>query len=150
MAEVKPLRLLGADAGDLEVISAAVQDAVLKADNIKYDARRRRFSIELNRFEWEEVTTKRGPKTRVRAILAFDGVLNVRTRAVSKADPDLVLSLLNVTFAPDDQPPGGEVSVLFAGDGEIVLQVEALDVTLLDSAYEWATRHQPDHDKRRR
>lgn len=144
------MRLLGADQDDLKVISAAVQDAVLKAENIKFDARRRRFSVELNRFEWEDIKTKRGPKTRVRSILAFDGVLGVKTRAVTKSDPDLVLSLLAVSFIPDDVPPGGQVSLLFAGDGEIVLQVEALDVTLLDSAYEWATRHQPDHDKRRR
>ena len=150
MAEGRALRLIAEDAGDLEVISSAVQDAVLKAENIKFDRRGRRLTLEVNRFQWEDAKTKRGPQGRVRAILAFDTVLSVKTRAVTKADPDMVYSLLSLTFDPADEPPGGKVSILFAGDGELSLEVEALDVTLLDSAYEWTTRHRPDHDKKRR
>lgn len=149
MAEGRALRLVAEDEADLKVISAAVQDAVLKAENIKYDRKRRRFTLEVNRFQWEDAP-KRGPKTRVRALLAFDSVLGVKTRAVSKADPDMVMSILSVTFTPDDEPPGGKISILFAGDGELLLEAEALDVTLLDSEYEWATRRTPDHDKKRR
>lgn len=150
MAEGRALRLIAEDAGDLEVISSAVQDAVLKAENIKFDRRSRRLTLEVNRFQWEDSKTKRGPQGRVRAILAFDTVLSVKTRAVSKADPDLVYALLSLRFEPADEPPGGKLSILFAGDGELALEVEALDVTLLDSAYEWTTRHRPDHDKKRR
>ena len=149
MAEGRALRLVAEDDADLKVISAAVQDAVLKAENIKYDSKRRRFTLEVNGFQWEDAP-KRGPKTRVRALLAFDSVLGVKTRAVSKTDPDMVMSILSVTFEPDDEPPGGKVSILFSGDGELQLDAEALDVTLLDSEYEWATRHTPDHDKKRR
>ncbi|MEM9572227.1 MAG: DUF2948 family protein [Pseudomonadota bacterium] len=150
MAEGRALRLIAEDAADLEVISSAVQDAVLKAENLKYDRKRRRFTLELNRFQWEDSKTKKGPQTRVRALLAFDGVLGVKTRAVTKADPDLVFSVLTLSFAPADEPPGGKISILFAGDGELVLDVETIDATLLDSAYEWTTRHRPDHDKKRR
>lgn len=150
MAERKPLRLMAEDEADLKVISAAVQDAVLKAENLKYDRKQRRFTLEVNRFQWEDDAGKRGPKLRVRSLLAFDGVLGVKTRAVSKSDPDMVMSLLSLEFKPDTEPPGGVMSVLFAGDGELQLSVEALDVTLLDSTYEWATRRTPDHEKRRR
>jgi hypothetical protein len=150
MAEGRALRLIAEDAGDLEVISSAVQDAVLKAENIKFDRRRRRLTLEVNRFQWEDAKTKRGPQGRVRSILAFDTVLSVKTRAVSKADPDMVYALLSLNFDPAEEPPGGKLSILFAGDGELALEVEALDVTLLDSAYEWTTRHRPDHDKKRR
>ncbi len=150
MAEGRALRLIAEDTADLEVLSSAVQDAVLKAENIKFDQSRRRFSLEINRFQWEESTRKRGPQGRVRALLAFDGVLSVKTRAVTKADPDLVFSILSLSFTPADEPPGGQVSILFAGDGELRLDVEAVDATLLDSAYEWTTRHRPDHDKKRR
>lgn len=149
MAEGRALRLIAEDASDLEVISSAVQDAVLKAENIKFDRRRRRLTLEVNRFQWEESKTKRGPQGRVRAILAFDSVLSVKTRAVSKADPDMVYAVLSLRFDPAEEPPGGKLSILFAGDGELALEVEALDVTLLDSAYEWTTRHRPDHDKKR-
>ncbi|MEM9053805.1 MAG: DUF2948 family protein [Pseudomonadota bacterium] len=150
MAEGRALRLIAEDAADLEVISSAVQDAVLKAENLRYDRKRHRFTLEINRFQWEESKNRRGPQGRVRALLAFDGVLAVKTRAITKADPDLVLSVLSVTFEPADEPPGGQVSILFAGDGELALEVEAIDATLLDSAYEWTTRHRPDHDKKRR
>jgi hypothetical protein len=150
MTETKPLRLIAEDAADLEVISAAVQDAILKAENLKFDKRRRRFTLEVNRFGWEDMKTKRGPKTRVRALLAFDGVLGVKTRAVTKTDPDMVMSILSITFTADETPPGGKLSILFSGDGELMLDIEALDVTLLDSDYEWSTRNTPDHDKKRR
>ena len=150
MSELKPLRLLAEEAEDLEIISAAVQDAVVKAENLNYEARIRRFSLEINRYRWEEGVTKRRDGERVRSLLAFDGVLGVKTRAVTKADPELILSLLQVTFTPDEEPPGGTVTLLFAGDGEIALDVEVLDATLLDSDYVWPTRHLPNHERRRR
>ncbi|GAB5458846.1 MAG: DUF2948 family protein [Henriciella sp.] len=150
MAETKPLRLIAETASDLEVISAAIQDAVLKAENLKFDRKKRRFTLEVNRFEWEELASKSKAKSRVRTLLAIDSVLSVKTRAITKRDPDMVLSLLSLSFTQDSEPPGGTLSLLFAGDGELALEVEAIDVTLLDSAYEWTTRHTPDHDKRRR
>ncbi len=148
MADAKPLRLAAEDPEDLKVISAAVQDSVAKAGALKYDARRRRFSIELNRFRWE-ADDGDGAKQRVRSIVAFDGVLSVKTRAITKADPELVLSLLSATFEADDEPPGGVVTLLFAGDGELRLTVEALDATLLDSDYVWLTKKTPNHERRR-
>ncbi len=150
MAEGRALRLIAEDSSDLEVISSAVQDAVLKAENIKFDRKKRRLTLEVNRFQWEDSKHKRGPQGRVRSILAFDTVLSVKTRAVSKADPDMVYSLLSLRFDPAEEPPGGKLTILFAGDGELALEVEAIDVTLLDSSYEWTTRHRPDHDKKRR
>ncbi|MBO6688191.1 MAG: DUF2948 family protein [Henriciella sp.] len=150
MTEGRALRLVAEDASDLEIISSAVQDGVLKAENIKFDRKQRRMTLEINRFQWEDAKSKRGPQGRVRAILAFDTVLSVKTRAVSKADPEMVYSVLSLAFDPDEEPPGGKLSILFAGDGELALQVEAIDVTLLDSSYEWTTRHRPDHDKKRR
>ncbi|HPE47954.1 MAG TPA: DUF2948 family protein [Hyphomonas sp.] len=150
MSDAKPLRLLAEEPEDLEIISAAVQDAVVKAENLVYEARQRRFSLEINRFRWEEGTGKRREAERIRSLLAFDGVLGVKTRAITKADPEMILSLLQVTFTPEADPPGGTVTLLFAGDGEIALTVEALDVTLMDSDYIWATRHTPSHERRKR
>ena len=150
MAEGRALRLIAEDSADLEIISSAVQDAVLKAENLKFDRKRRRFTLEVNRFQWEDSPSKRGPQGRVRALLAIDGVLSVKTRAVTKADPDLVLSILSLTFEAGSEPPGGKMTILFSGDGELALEVEAIDATLLDSAYEWSTRQRPDHEKKRR
>lgn len=151
MTEPKPLRLFTEEAEDLKIIAAAVQDAVVKAGNLKYEQKKRRFGLEINRYRWETAPTRKGePGERVRALLAFDGVLSVKTRAVTKADPELILSLLSVEFTPDAEPPGGKVTLLFAGDGEIELTVEALDASLIDSDYVWPTRHVPSHERRKR
>ncbi|MEO0465073.1 MAG: DUF2948 family protein [Pseudomonadota bacterium] len=147
MSDPTPLRLMAEDTTDLQVISAALQDSVTKAANLKFDRRTRRFSIELNRYRWED---DGDPKLRVRAILGVDSVLGVRVRGVPQNDPELVLSLLNVSFEADETPPGGKLTLLLAGDGEIELDVEAVDVTLLDSDYVWPTRHEPSHERRRR
>lgn len=149
MADQTSLRLLAETAEDLEVISAAIQDSVVKAGNLKYESRRNRFTLEINRFRWE-AGARRGDGERVRSLLAFDGVMGVKTRAVTKVDPEMILSLLQVSFTPADEPPGGKVTLLFAGDGEIVLDVEVLDATLLDSDYVWPTRRLPNHERRRR
>ena len=149
MAEGRALRLIAEDSADLEIMSSAVQDAVLKAENLKYDRKRRRFTLEVNRFQWEGSETKRGPQGRVRSLLAIDGVLSVKTRAITKVDPDMVLSILSLQYEAASEPPGGKISILFSGDGELALEVEAIDATLLDSAYEWTTRQRPDHEKKR-
>ncbi|NBC19851.1 MAG: DUF2948 family protein [Alphaproteobacteria bacterium] len=150
MTDTSPLRLMAEDAADLEIISAAVQDSVTKAANLKFERRRHRFSLELNRFRWEEAVENPRQRERVRALLAIDGVLGARARGLTRSDPELVISLLRVEFRPGEEPPGGQVVLTFAGDGEIVLDVEVLDVTLLDSDYVWPTRHVPNHEKRRR
>ena len=146
MTDPKPLRLFTEDAEDLKIIAAAVQDAVVKAGNLKYEQKKRRFGLELNRYRWESAPTRKGePGERVRTLLAFDGVMSVKTRGITKVDPELILSLLSVEFTPDAEPPGGKVTLLFAGDGEIVLTVEAIDASLIDSDYVWPTRHVPSH-----
>lgn len=151
MTDPKPLRLFTEEAEDLKIIASAVQDAVVKAGNLKYELKKRRFSLEINRYRWEAAPARKGEQgERVRSLLAFDGVMGVKTRAITKADPELILSLLNVEFTPDAEPPGGKITLLFAGDGEIVLTAEALDASLIDSDYVWPTRHAPSHERRKR
>lgn len=151
MTGYRPLRIFTEDSEDLRIVASAVRDCVVKAGNIRFERRTRRLSLEVNRYRWESAPTRKGrPGERVRALLAFDGVMGVRTRAISKADPELILSLLDISFIPDEEPPGGRIRLLFAGDGEILLDVEALDVSLVDSLYVWPTRNRPDHERRRR
>ena len=143
MANGSSLKLFAEDQKDLEVISATLQDSVTKAGSLRYQARKRRFSVELNRYRWEG-----DRKTRARAIFGIDGVLGVRARGIDKSDPEMVLSILKVTFEPDDTAPAGTLRVLFAGDGELALSVECLDVTLLDGHQVWPTKHKPSHAPR--
>lgn len=144
--EASVLKLLAEDSEGLGIIAAAVQDALVKPQDIKLDKRTRTFGLELNRFQWEKAG-KRMPYFRSRAVLAFSGVEAVRSRNVSK-DIDAVHALLDVKFAPArDTPPGGTVTLTFSGKTQIELTVECIDVTLMDTGVAWPTRRKPDHEK---
>lgn len=140
------LKLMAEDTADLDIIAAAVQDALLRVGDISYDKKARRFAALLNRFRWERADEK-GPFERVRSALSFESVLAVRSRKVRMDSPDAVASLLSIGFTPDAEPPGGEVRLVFAGGGEIALQVECLDVLLMDMGAAWRTPRRPDHEK---
>lgn len=141
------LKLLAEDAEGLGVIAAAVQDALVKPEDIKLDSRSRTFGLEMNRFQWERAG-KRMPFFRSRAVLAFAGVQSVRSRAVSR-NIDGVHALIDVRFEQAGEPPAGIVTLTFAGQAQIELTVECLDATLADIGPAWPTRRKPDHEKTR-
>lgn len=130
----RPLRLKAEDAEDLGVISALVQDAVLPASEMKWEARRRRFSCLLNRFRWEDkvVAERQGRGfERVQAVLVIEDVMKVRQQGLDTRDPDTVLSLLSVAFEPAEDGTG-RILLTFAGDGAISLDVETVNAVLQD------------------
>ena len=122
-----PLRLVVQDADDLKVISTLVQDAVLPAAELAFDARRRRFALLLNRFRWEDrVEAERVGRAyeRVRSLLVVEDVRKVQTMGFDRGDKDLVLSLLSMDFTPGEDGTG-RLTLTLAGDGAIALDVEA-------------------------
>ena len=48
------LKLMAEDAADLDIIGAAVQDALLRVGDISLDKKQRRFAMLVNRFRWED------------------------------------------------------------------------------------------------
>jgi hypothetical protein len=140
------LKLMAEDGADLDIIAAAVQDALLRVGDISYDKKARRFAAVLNRFRWEEAGEK-GPFERVRSALSFESVLSVKSRKVRMDAPDAVASLLSIVFTPDPEPPGGQVRLVFAGGGELALEVECLDALLMDMGASACARRRPDHEK---
>lgn len=128
------LRLKAETAEDLGVISALTQDAIGQTSDIAWMPRRRRFTLLLNRFRWEDraAATRQGrPVERARALLTIDGVLAARANGIDPGDRELVVSLLALRFEPGEEG-AGRVTLVLAGDGEIALDVECLDVSLLD------------------
>lgn len=144
-----PLRLIAREAADLPVIAALVQDAVLTGTDLTWARARRRFAVFLNRFRWEDraaAEAARRPYERVRALLVFENVLAVKSQGIGRAE-DTVLSLLDVTFEAGAEG-AGRVTLTFAGDGALALEVEALEVSLRDVTRPYAapSGHVPRHD----
>jgi hypothetical protein len=136
------IKLAAADAQDLDVLSARLQDAVVKLKNLTWLPKKRRFAAVLNRLQWET-----GGKTRVRSGLHFDGVLKVQSSNVKLGAGEAVVSVLALTFTPaGGEDPGGIVEIVLAGGGAIRLTVECLDAELADMTGPWAAIGTPDHD----
>ncbi|QIK41646.1 DUF2948 family protein [Pontivivens nitratireducens] len=142
-----PLRLMAADADDLRVMSALCQDAVAQTAETSWNVSRREFALLLNRFRWEYHVGRPGqPAERVQSTLVINDVKRVRANGVDPKDRDLVLSLLELEFAPT-QDGQGVLTLVLAGDGEIALDVESLNLTLTDVTrpYLAPSRKAPDH-----
>jgi hypothetical protein len=130
----EPLRLVARDAEDLKVIATLVQDAVLPVTELKYDAKRRRFALLLNRFRWEdrsEAERVGRAYERVRSVLVVEDVRKVQSFGFDRTDKDLVLSILSMSFEPGEDGTG-RLTLTLAGDGAIALDVEVLDLRLDD------------------
>ena len=145
-----PLRLKALDGEDLSVLAALVQDAVFPASEMKYDRKARRFALLLNRFRWEDAPNARKRSRdfeRVQTVLMIEDVLGVKTQGVSKADPDVIYSLLSLDFEPAEDGMG-QIILTLAGDGAVALDVEALEVVLRDVTRPYlAPSHKaPSHD----
>lgn len=131
--EEAPLRLMAQEPGDVQVLAALVQDAVLSASDMTWARRQHRFALLLNRFRHEDAEAARRegrPYERVRSLLVFDNVLAVRAQGITR-DADTVVSLLQIAFQPLEEG-AGLVRLVFAGDGEIELSVDALEAVLTD------------------
>ena len=140
------LRLMAEDEADLDIIGAAVQDALVRVGEMSFDKKARRFTAMINRFRWEDVK-ETGPFERVRTAVSFESVLSVKSRKVRLDAPEALASLLQIGFTPAEEPPGGEVRLVLAGGGEILLEVECLDALLMDLGATWQTPRRPDHEK---
>jgi hypothetical protein len=136
-----PLRLLADSAADLDVISAALQDAVAKIGDIAYEPGPRRLTLAFNRFRWEEKGRK---GERIRAGLQLGGVMGVQARKLRRDAKEAVVSLLSLSFEPGEAP-GGAVVFTFAGGGDLRAEVECLDVVMADMSEAWPTPRKPGH-----
>lgn len=137
-----PLRLLAQDADDLAVLSAALQDAIAKIGDIRWDAQGRTLTIACNRFRWESAGKK---GERVRAALQFGDVAGVQARNLRRDAKGAIVELLSIGFEAADEAPAGVVTLTFAGGGDMRVSVDCLDVALADVSDPWATPRTPGH-----
>jgi len=141
------LKLHALDEEDLQVISAHLQDAIMRVQEMTYLPRQQRLAAVLNRFDWldaERGSGKRGRYQRRQAALRFDRVLDAKIQNIDKRRNDGVFELLTIQFHPSD-PPSGDVLLIFAGDAAIRLTVECIEAELRDLSAAWRARSKPEH-----
>jgi len=143
------LKLVALDTEDLDIVSAHLQDAVMRLADIGFQPHERRFAIVLNRFDWPTALAAgggaRSSNERRRAAIRFERVRRVSRQNIAQDKPDAVLSLLTVEFEPTE-PPAGMITLVFAGGGAIRLEVDCIEAELRDLGGAWSAARRPDHD----
>ena len=130
----RALRLRAEDEEDLAVVSACLQDAILRVGDIAYLPDRSRFAFVVNRFRWEGEAG-----TRVHTGVCFDGVRSVKRRGLRPADPDRLLELLALRSVP------GGIEIDFADGVAIRLETGAVRCHVDDLDEPWPTQFRPAH-----
>ena len=142
---MNPLKLVALDPQDLSIVSAHVQDAVMKVGDLEFLPRNKRFVMSMNRFAWEAVSGRLRKKgERRQSVLHFDRVLGVKIAGIDRNKPAEVLSLLAVHFDPADAP-AGTVELNFSGGATIRLDVECVEARLADLGGAWEASSLPTH-----
>ncbi len=145
------LKLIAFDDEDLAVISAHLQDAVVRVADMAYLPAERRFAAILNRFDWADVVAasegRRRPKAhrRWRSGLRFERVLGARIQGIDLKAKDAVLNLLTIQFEPGETAPEGHLTLLFSAGAAIRLEVECIEGELMDLGAAWRARAKPNH-----
>ncbi len=146
---MQQLKLLALDQEDLEVISAHLQDAVLRIADIAYVPSESRFAMIVNRFDWvsAEAGDGRAKKDfqRHRTALRFDRVLSAKFKSIKLSAKSAILELLAVQFEEAGKPEG-HITLVFAGGGAIRLHVECIEAEMRDLGPVWKTKNMPEHE----
>lgn len=142
------LKLIALDADDLAIISAHLQDAVLKMSDLAFLPREKRFAAIANRFDWMDAIENGGAEgkgyARRRAALRFERVLAAQVQGLDLKNKAAVAELLAIRFEPGDRPQG-QVTLDFAGGGAIRLNVECIEAELRDLGPAWEAKGRPQH-----
>jgi hypothetical protein len=141
------VRLVALDTEDLAVLSAHVQDAVVKVEDVKWLPSDGHLVLAINRFAWEATPSgswRRRDYQRRRSALHFARVGKVQSVGIDRGAKDKVLALLAIRFEPRNSP-SGDVVLDFAGGATIRLAVEVLEVQLTDLGPAWSTPVAPRH-----
>ena len=143
-SNLDPLKFIVLEQEDLEVVSAHVQDAVVRVADVIWRPQEKRLVIGLDRFDWESAQDLHPDFRRRRSALRFERVLSCKCKEVNPAGKDAVLNLLAVEFAATDAP-AGVVTLMFSGGAALRLEVECLEAELADLGPVWAAPGCPAH-----
>jgi hypothetical protein len=137
------LRLVALDPEDLAVVSAHLQDALLRVDDMIYLPKERRFALQVRRFDWEAQSD--APQRRL-TCMHFEHVTGVRVRGIDQARKDTVLNLLAISFE-ERNAPSGTATLIFADGGAIQVDLECIEMQMKDLGPVWAADSRPSHEE---
>ena len=143
--KVQNLKLIARTTEDLRVISAHLQDSIVKTSDIANLKKNRIFLMQLNRFMWEDVEKGVFRKNkRIRTVLKFENILKVASKNVDQNKNDRFLDFLAIeTIKMPDK--NYEMNLIFSGDVVLKLVAEAIEVTLDDQGSPWESKNKPKH-----
>ncbi|MEE9272750.1 MAG: DUF2948 family protein [Robiginitomaculum sp.] len=124
------LKLIAETKEDLSVIAASVQDAIVKVSGILFGESAQVLTLKLSRFMHEKNSSEAGK--RIKAGLRFYNILGLRGKDIDRNDPDAFMVLLDIAFDANKKPPGGILTFIFAGGGELKAQTDCLEARLMD------------------
>lgn len=139
-------RLAAFDADDLAVISAHLQDALMRIGDIRWLKREAKLALVANRYDHLSVGGRNDRGQRRLTGLQLSRVERVAASNILMNDKTAVLSLLAITFEPAKTAPEGTVVLTFAGGGTIRADVECIEAAMADLGPKWAARARPEHD----
>ncbi|GAB5389233.1 MAG: DUF2948 family protein [Alphaproteobacteria bacterium] len=141
------LKLRAQDDADLTIMSACLQDAILPAADMTYQAAEQRFIMVVNRFCWENRIGSDGEQQapvktdeRVISALHINKVSGVQSKGFDPKDKTALIEILALTY--DDEA----ITLHFSGGGKVRLQTDAIDASLHDLGEHWACTKAPHHD----
>lgn len=149
MAERNPqqndasLRLVAFAVEDVAVVSANLQDAIVRVADMAYLPKERRFALVCQRFDW--VAAEQGRMERCQTGLHFDAVRSAAVQGFDLSRKDSVLNLLSVACEETDAP-AAVVTLTFSGGGAIRLEVDYVEAQMSDLDLRWRTRRRPGHE----
>lgn len=141
------LKLIALEPTDLTILSAHLQDAVVKVGDMTFSKSAKRFAALCNRLERAAGGSLAGGERR-RAALRIDRVRNVQVQGFSPSDRGTVLSILALSFEPAADAaaaPAGLLTLVCAGDASLRLDVECVEVVLEDLGPAWRAGAVPHH-----
>ena len=139
------LKLLALNDDDLKVLSAHLQDSVILVKDMIFLKKSRTFLMMVNRFMWEDV--ERGifrENKRIRCAVKFENVLEVKSRNIRQKKKDKILELLSIDSEVKNNKK--ELLITFAGNNEIILIVEEINILFDDVGLPWKVKHVPKHE----
>jgi len=144
--KVQNLKLIAKTEEEIKVLSAHLQDSIVKTSDIANLKKNRIFLMQLNRFMWEDVEKGVFRKNkRIRTVLKFENVLKVTSKNVNQKKNDRFLDFLAIeTIKMPDK--NYEMNLIFSGDTVIKVVVEAIELTLDDQGLPWESKNRPKHD----